>query len=64
MTLPVRHPATGESFAATVPTGVALGGTLGTVTFNAAGVPDTAASYNVGGLTVSVATGSGQVGVQ
>jgi MSHA pilin protein MshC len=64
MTLPVRHPATGDSFAATVPTGVALGGTLGTVTFNAAGVPDAAASYDIGGLTVSIAAGSGFVAVQ
>jgi MSHA pilin protein MshC len=62
MTLPVKHPASGEDFAATVPTGVALG--AGTVTFSAAGVPDAAASFTVGDLTVSIAAGSGYVEVQ
>ena len=64
MTLPVKHPASGDSFAATVPTGVTLGGTLGTVTFSAAGVPDAAATYTVADITVSIAAGSGLVDVQ
>jgi MSHA pilin protein MshC len=64
MTLPVKHPATGEDFAAAVPTGVAVTGTLGTVQFSASGVPDAAASYTIAGLTVSIAAGSGFVEVQ
>jgi MSHA pilin protein MshC len=64
MTLPARHPATGEAFAATVPTGVSVGGALGTVQFGASGVPSAAANYTVGGLTVSIAAGSGYVDVQ
>jgi MSHA pilin protein MshC len=64
MTLPVKHPASGEAFAAGVPTGVVLGGTLGTVQFNAAGVPTAAANYAVGDLTVSIAADSGYVDVQ
>ena len=64
MTLPARHPATGDAFAATLPTGVALGGSLGTVQFNAAGVPSAAASYTVGDLTVTIAADSGYVDVQ
>jgi MSHA pilin protein MshC len=64
MTLPVKHPATGEAFAAGVPTGVTLGGTLGTVQFSAAGVPNAAASYAVADLTVSIAADSGYVDVQ
>jgi len=64
MTLPVKHPATGDAFAATVPTGVTVGGSLGTVQFSAAGIPSAAASYSVAGLTVSIATGSGTVEVQ
>lgn len=64
MTLPVKHPATGEDFSAGVPTGVTLGGSLGTVQFSAAGVPSAAASYAVADLTVSIAAGSGYVDVQ
>jgi MSHA pilin protein MshC len=64
MTLPVRHPATGEAFAATVPTGVAIGGSLGTVQFSAAGVPSAAATFTIAGQSVSIAAGSGHVDVQ
>lgn len=64
MTLPARHPATGLGFAAEVPAGVGVGGSLGTVRFAASGVPSAAASYTVGGLTVSIAAGSGYVDVQ
>lgn len=64
MTLPARHPATGEDFAATVPAGVSVDGSLGTVQFGANGVPGAGASYTVGGLTVSIAAGSGYVDVQ
>lgn len=64
MTLPVKHPATGEDFAASVPTGVTLGGSLGTVQFSAAGVPSVAAAYTLSDLTVSIAAGSGYVDVQ
>lgn len=69
MTLPAIHPATGEVFAATLPTGVALAGSGGTtlpatVQFNAAGIPDAAAAFAIDTLTVSVAAGSGFVDVQ
>ena len=64
MTLPAKHPATGENFTSTVPTGVALGGTLGTVQFSAAGVPSAAANYSVADLSVTIAAGSGYVEVQ
>lgn len=64
MTLPVRHPATGEDFDATVPMGVSVGGSLGTLQFAASGVPNAGANYTVGGLTVTVAAGSGYVDVQ
>ena len=64
MTLPVTHPATGGSFSGTAPTGVAIGGTLGTVQFSAAGVPDAAASYTVGELAVTIGANSGYVEVQ
>lgn len=64
MTLAVKHPATGEGFSATVPTGIAVGGTLGTVQFNAAGIPDAAANYTIGDLAVTIAAGSGYVEVQ
>lgn len=64
MTLPARHPASGEDFAATVPTGVSVGGSLGTVQFGASGVPNAGVNYTVGGLTVSIAAGSGYVDVQ
>ena len=64
MTLAVKHPGTGEDFAAAAPTGITLGGTLGTVRFSAAGVPDAAASFAVADLTVTVSEGSGYVEVQ
>jgi MSHA pilin protein MshC len=64
MTLPVKHPATGNDFTGTVPTGIAVGGTLGTVQFNAAGLPDAAASYSIGDLDVTIAANSGYVEVQ
>jgi MSHA pilin protein MshC len=64
MTLPVRHPATGEAFSAAVPTGVTVAGSLGTVQFNAAGVPSAAATFTVADQTITIATGSGHVDVQ
>jgi MSHA pilin protein MshC len=64
MTLAVKHPATGGSFSGAAPTGLAVGGTLGTVQFSAAGVPNAAASYTVGDLDVTVAANSGYVEVQ
>lgn len=66
MTLPVRHPATGEDFAATAPTGVVIGGAAfpATVQFSAAGVPSAAASFTIAGQVVSIAAGSGYVEVQ
>lgn len=64
MTLAVKHPATGNSFSGTAPTGIALGGTLGTVTFSAAGLPNAPASYAVGDLDVTIAANSGYVEVQ
>jgi MSHA pilin protein MshC len=64
MTLPVKHPATGEPFAATTPAGVAIGGTLGTVQFAASGVPNVAASFTVGTQSVTIAANSGYVSVQ
>ena len=64
MTLPARHPATGASFTGSAPTGVAIGGTLGTVQFSAAGVPDAAANYTIAGMSVRITAGSGYVEVQ
>jgi MSHA pilin protein MshC len=64
MSLPAKHPATGEAFAGSVPTGVAIGGTLGTVQFSAAGVPSAAASFTIDDFTVSIAANSGYVDVQ
>lgn len=64
MTLPVRHPATGEAFAASVPAGVTLGGSLGTVQFSAAGVPSAAATFTLDVFAVNIAAGSGYVSVQ
>ena len=64
MTLPVKHPATGEAFAKGVPTGVTLGGSLGTVQFSAAGVPSAATTITVVDLTVTIAADSGYVDVQ
>ena len=54
MTLPALHPATGEGFTGATPTGVAIGGTLGTVQFSAAGVPSAAAAYTVAGLSITI----------
>jgi len=64
MTLVVKHPGTGEDFASDVPSGIVLGGTLGTIQFNAAGIPDAAASYAVADLSVNITAGSGYVEVQ
>lgn len=64
MTLPVKHPATGDAFAASVPLGVTLGGSLGTVQFSAAGVPSAATSITVADMTVSIVADSGYVEVQ
>lgn len=64
MTLPVRHPATGEAFGAAVPTGVTVAGSLGTVQFSAAGLPSAAASFTISDQTVTIASGSGFVDVQ
>lgn len=66
MTLPALHPATGQAFAASVPGGVAITGSLGTVSFTAAGIPDpaTAYSFTIDTATVSIAAGSGYVTVQ
>lgn len=64
MTLPVKHPATGDAFAASVPTGVTVGGSLGTIQFSPAGVPSAAAAFTVASLTVSITAGSGTVEVQ
>jgi MSHA pilin protein MshC len=66
MTLPALHPATGQAFAASVPGGVAIGGSLGTVSFTAAGIPDppTAYAFTIDTSTVTIAAGSGYVTVQ
>jgi len=69
MTLPATHPATGEAFADTLPTGVAIAGSGGTtlpatVRFSAAGIPDAGAAFAIDTLTVSIAAGSGLVDVQ
>ena len=61
MTLPAKHPATGENFTGTVTAGVSIGGTLGTVQVSAAGLPSAAASYTIVDLSVTVAAGSGYV---
>lgn len=63
MTLAVKHPGTGEAFAAAVPSGITLGGAA-TVRFSAAGVPDAAAAFTVADLTVTISAGSGYVEVQ
>ena len=64
MTLAVKHPATGDAYTGTVPSGVSIGGTPDTVQFSASGAPDAAASYSVGGIAVTIAAGSGYVEVQ
>lgn len=64
MTRAVKHPATGDDFTASVPAGVSIGGTLGTITFGASGAPSGAAALTVNGQTVSIASGSGYVDVQ
>lgn len=64
MTLAVKHPGTGEDFAAAAPSGITLGGTLGTIQFNAAGIPGAAASITVVDLAVTITAGSGYVEVQ
>ncbi|MGQ0586748.1 MAG: pilus assembly FimT family protein [Gammaproteobacteria bacterium] len=64
MTLAVKHPATGDSYTGSVPSGVTIGGTLGTVNFSASGAPNGAASYAIGGIAVTIAAGSGYVEVQ
>jgi len=60
----VKHPGTGENFASTVPVGVTIAGTLGTTRFDAAGVPNAAASFTVAGQAVTITAGSGYVQVQ
>ncbi|MGH8442353.1 MAG: pilus assembly FimT family protein [Nevskiaceae bacterium] len=63
MTLAVKHPATGSAYTGTVPAGVTVGGSLGTVQFGASGAPNAAASYTIGGIAVTIAAGSGYVAV-
>ncbi len=63
MTLAVKHPGTGEAFAAAVPTGIALGGAA-TVRFSAAGIPNAGADFTVVDLHVVIGAGSGYVEVQ
>jgi MSHA pilin protein MshC len=64
MTLPVRHPASGDVFAAAVPAGVTIGGAVpDTVQFSAAGVPDLPATFTVGAHSVTI-TESGYVTAQ
>jgi len=64
MTLAALHPATGASFTGSAPTGIAIGGTLGTVRFDPAGIPNAGASYTIADLSVTIAAGSGYVEVQ
>ena len=63
MTLAVKHPATGEAFAASAPSGIALGGAA-TIRFSAAGIPNAAADFTVVDRHVTVGAGSGYVEVQ
>ncbi len=63
MTLAVKHPGTGEAFAAAAPSGIALGGAA-TVRFSAAGIPNAAADFTVVDLHVVIGAGSGYVEVQ
>lgn len=64
MTFPVMHPATGAAFAGTVPAGVAIGGSLGTVQFAASGLPNGDATFTIGEQSVTIVADSGYVQVQ
>lgn len=63
MTRPVKHPASGEDFVATVPAGVTIGGAA-TVRFNGAGIPNSGATFTIDDQDVVVTAGSGYVDVQ
>ncbi len=69
MTRKVTHPAfvgapPDFAFESTVPGGVTITGSLGTIRFGASGVPNVPASFTVGGQAVTIAAGSGYVEVQ
>jgi MSHA pilin protein MshC len=63
MTLAVKHPGTGEAFAAAAPSGIALGNPE-TIRFSAAGIPNDAADFTVVDLHVVIGEDSGYVEVQ